>query len=38
MSLIAIPAVTAGRRARIDPLTWLAAGKITSPACWARAS
>jgi hypothetical protein len=29
MSLIAIPAVTAGRRARIDPLAWLAAGKIT---------
>jgi hypothetical protein len=29
MSLIAIPAVTAGRRARLDPLAWLAAGKIT---------
>jgi hypothetical protein len=29
MSLIAIPAITAGRRQRLDPLVWLAAGKIT---------
>ena len=29
MSLIAIPAVTADRRQRVDPLAWLAAGKIT---------
>jgi uncharacterized membrane protein YjdF len=29
MSLIAIPAITAGRRQRLDPLAWLAAGKIT---------
>ena len=29
MSLIAIPAVTAVRRQRLDPVAWLAAGKIT---------
>jgi hypothetical protein len=29
MSLVAIPAVTADRRTRLDPITWLAAGKIT---------
>ncbi|HVI18724.1 MAG TPA: hypothetical protein VM712_10115 [Gaiellales bacterium] len=29
MSLIAIPAVTASRRLRLDPLAWLTAGKVT---------